>query len=226
MSYLIEELFASNKLSEYTFDQGTHEAGMTVEGGYLQYTDENDHSFHIPALKGTDNFHSVKVLRGSGTYTPIVYLMLKWIDEENFLMLQVGGGYILYARVAGTYNVCGSSTQELTEGTPEWLWANVVGNKIEFGLSNTDPKRELPKTGVHEATLAGSLATALGSGVEGSIGLRLTSYYAGFHANKTKLTEWVVGTPREKLMAALNGGSHFTAMMEKRGGINTSTMIL
>lgn len=193
MVVVIAEHFTTNKLAEFTFDQGTKEEGMVVEGGVLKFTDANDHSFHV-GFKVSDSFHTMEVTRKGER--PTAYLMIKWIDENNFLMLQMDEGSLnLYNRRGGEYHLLLGGAAEFTAETPEWLWLRITGNTIKFGLSTVDPHIEAPKGIEHEVILSGEAAASVGEGKAGEIGLRLARYESGFHANATSVDDWIVEVP-------------------------------
>jgi hypothetical protein len=217
MGIILDEPFTVNKLGEVTFDQGTKEAGMTVEGGVLKFTDANDHSFHV-GREAIDALHTVKVTRGSGEYRPTIYILLKWVDENNFMFVQMDEGFLdFYCKREGEYHQLNRRVgTEFSMGTPEWFWANVTGNVIKYGISTVDPHIEAPKGIENEVTLAGGDATAFGEGKAGEIGLRLASYTAGFHSNATVLDDWIVEGPTRQLTGSMAGTAHFSGVLAPR----------
>lgn len=208
MVIVLAEDFATNKLSEYTFEEATSAVGMVVAGGVLSFTDANNHAFYDPTVTVGDSFQSVKVHRGAGEWPPLVGLAFKRVTETDRLLLFTQEGKLrIYTQIAGSATVLAEPEANFTLGVDEWLWVEMSGNVIKWGISPTEPE-EGSRTGTeHELTLSGEAASVLGAGIEGLVGLRLASYKGGFFTNATTLTDWTVQVAGEAPLTITNPGA-------------------
>lgn len=176
--------------SAITAISGTSLTGLSASSGQLASGDTNNHEFLRDATLVSDARHLLKITP-SGGFTTAMYL--KWINATNYLVMQYAGGASgqLYGMVGGV-----GPTQLTTFTIPsttlkQWWVARVTGNRVKVEAWLTDPRLG----GVAEQsagyTLAGGDATALGDGVSGQAGLRLTGA-GGTGATATKLDDWLV----------------------------------
>lgn len=138
-----------------------------------------------------DAVHSVHMTvgAGKGTGTWLTGLCMKVLAPTTYLLLQmydVAGatGCILYKRVAGVdTQLLALGSSALAASSDAWLVAHMIGNRIRFSYSSTDPYSAYGPTWTAsplEHVLAGADATQFGAGVDGGVGLAGQAPSAGF----------------------------------------------
>lgn len=174
---LLHEDFSSNPLADYTADQGTTLTGLSVTGGSLTTAvDENvDHSAHHNTVEFTDGKAMMKLTFGDGDW--LAYLMLKYLDDNNFLMMQFDTndteGVSVYQRVAGSYTALNNpeiNPAVLSSGEPLWMVARMTGAVLVTEVWNTDPR--LGGTPYFKS-MTTEIDVALATGISGAVGFRL-----------------------------------------------------
>lgn len=189
---LFDEPFTTNKLSSFTFDEGTSEEGLTVTGGVLHTTGAKDHEFHPPEVS-VEDFKQVVKIHAQGK-TPLV-LLGKFINDENQIKIQYFSGKLdIYLALAGSFVQHGSVGVGLTAGRNYWLVMRLTNNVFFGELWDSDPRFEIAgsliaslKYELEEAAIA-----VLGSSIKGFPFIALTGYEGAFTTTETTLDDWIV----------------------------------
>lgn len=193
---LLDEPFDNlSGFRSYDFDQSTAMGGLNVTNGQLGMSDSIDHSWHT-RFRVEDAQHVLKVIPGASANRTI-YLMLKYVDASNLLMVQVNSdGSISFNRlVAGAYTALGLAGANVIQASspPVWIAGSHTGNDWQASYYFGDPSlgHRAEATVTHRAT--GTAATALGAGVKGYAGARLSGYSgAVFSTTDWKIDDWRV----------------------------------
>jgi len=197
--------FSASRLGSYTADQATSLSGLVVSGGRLTSTDTHDHSWHHSTVSVIDAKHIVKVVPGTTT-AYVVYLLMKYIDDNNFLMFEVLNGSTsasLYQCVAGAYTSLATPNSPLAaNGDPAWFVCRQSGNGVRTEIWTTNPLLGGVPYSAASITMSGTAKTALGAGVAGKPGLRLAGYAGGITSTDWALDDWTVVS----LATAARGG--------------------
>lgn len=190
---LLDEPFNTD-LAAYTADFGTSKTGLVVSGGQLSSSDSNDHSMHA-AFNVPDVCKMMVKASGISGSNHTVALWVKNVDDNNIILAQfLGGAFNLYKRVAGSYVVL-STFSHSTAISVWWLVVRLSGNTIVSEMWSSDPLIQGTKPALTAtAVLTGADATALGAGVNGKPGLRLTGN-GGAGATPVVLDDWIVAVP-------------------------------
>jgi hypothetical protein len=192
---VVDDPFTTELLS-CVADQGTSLAGLAVTDGRLGVTDTADHSFHRSGVTVTDAAHIIKVIPGS--ISPrLIYLAAKFVDAANYLMAQDNSDDVTGIRVIWSVAGAISGGTPLARpaapgGEPYWMVLRVMGNAVAFELHIIDPAAGVAPYASSVFLLTGASSAALGAGVAGAPGLRLTSSIV---AGAWQLDDWRVKTP-------------------------------
>lgn len=174
-------------LSDFVADQGTSKAGLVIAGGFLTTSDANDHSVHQIGPGFAEGKVMVGFERIGAVNQGVVYAMLKYVDDNNFLMVQFDFGAsnaLLYQRIAGAYTSVGGTLTvgTLAVGDIAFVVGRISGNTATHEVwVNRDPRngpsgQTSGYTSFSASTgylLAGTPKTVLGRAVVGKQGLRL-----------------------------------------------------
>ena len=186
---LINHLFATDPLSSYVADQATSLAGLVVTGEYLTSTDIADHSAHHTTAALGDGKAILCLERStvSGVTNSYVYLLSKYVNDSNFVMMQFSpgdtNGVQCYLLVAGTYVNLGNlgfPSENLPLGEKLWMVIRHSENRVRFEVWQNDPRNGgVPYNSLNHALVAGAQANTFGKGKTGKPGFRLSNAYVG-----------------------------------------------
>ncbi len=184
----LNDLFVTDSLTSYVADQGTSKTGLVVTGGFLTTTDTLDHSIHTATAALSQGKVLLSFDRVSASGTIVIYVMLKYVDDNNFLMMQFdtsdANGVIAYQRVAGTYTSFGNivlAPSQVAVGDRIWMVGRLrPANRLRFEVWTSDPRvDEGGPIAAINSVLTGAAITALGTAVSGKVGLRLINSVVG-----------------------------------------------
>lgn len=190
---IVEEPFSENKLSTFTFIEGSEVTGLNVAGGRLEVTDQVNHSF-LSSAEAIDSFHQIEVLRiGTPAVGPLVRLWTKYISPEHQI------GVFCFEKAIRAYvnnTEVDDLVFEFTPGVPEWFWTKLDGNLLRYGVSTKDPRIEgALETGTFGAyTLTGESVATIGAGKQGRVGTGLAHWPFNSNTDATSLDDWIVTT--------------------------------
>lgn len=220
----IHDSFTENLLGTYVFDQSTSAEGLKVEGGFLSSGDSNDHSFHT-SIEVEDAVHVMEFERKGAT--PTTYLMLKYIDDKNFVIAQLNNNQLhVYQQLEGAYTlVTESASFEPPTGKRLWMVGRMSGNEVSIEIWETNPSM-LGVAGMLTSVrgeLTGGGALAFGKGIKAPTGLRLTGE-ANPGPTETKIFDWFVGSSLPVLGSGGGGGSDATFEFKQEEEAETWTI--
>jgi len=172
-------------LGAYTFDVG--QPDLTIQSGVLVPSNTGEKLLYRTGLTvGPDLKARALIVITSGSPTTWDYgIVLKRQDASNFLLAQittaVPAGLRLFEKRGGTFTQIANTAATLS--IPAYLVARQIGDVVSVEAwpisSVLDPSQSVP-TATLSTTLTGATKTAFGSGVSGTVGLRVSPPGAAF----------------------------------------------
>lgn len=116
----------------------------------------------------TQQFHTGGAKAGN------VQLVLKWLDDLNYIYVDASDGTVSIGVVTGGVvgTTGGSAVAARATGTDYWVRARIEGNVVTGEVFSSDPTPMGAPLGSTSLTLTGADATAFGVGVSGRVAMR------------------------------------------------------
>lgn len=188
---VLRETFDTSPLGNYTADLGTSLSGLGITSGELVSSDANDHSCHHNTVTVSEGKVLMQWAPNTGTQT--VNCMVKYIDDNNFLMMQADNHYgpssfQFYQRVGGAYSSLASHAPASLNANQSYFMVTRLGTwhaSVEWW--SVDPRLG----GSPEFNQLVFLPAGLDGSVSGSVGFRLWAHGGG---GVTRIQELTVAT--------------------------------
>jgi hypothetical protein len=195
----LDDNFSSDRSSEWTVHEAGTLSGLVVSGGVLSFTGALDHDFHHSSVLVADAKHVLKINPATNA---MVAIHPKWIDANNWFAFQyyaAGANIDLVKKVGGSVTGSAAIASSVPTTIPFWMVARVHRNRVVVETYQIDPLLGANPVQSASVTLSGGDAAALGAGVSGKPGLRVSGYdLSSLVASTVTVDDWIVVSEEDR----------------------------